>query len=120
MSIQKWGDLDGKNVMGTVNKIHDGDTIHVIAPVGEADGMYEIVCRLSGIDAPELKVNKTAKATLETIIKETDGKVFCNFGKKDKYGRILTTLRGDPTKPTINQRMLDMGQAKEYYGGKRK
>lgn len=115
----KWGDLDGRNIIGNVVKVHDGDTVHIEAAVGEAGGVYEIICRLAGIDAPELKLNKTAKAALETILLETDNKVFCNFGKKDKYGRILVILRGDPTKPSINQRMVDMGEAKEYHGGHR-
>jgi endonuclease YncB( thermonuclease family) len=52
--------------------------------VGEAGGLYEIVCRLDGIDAPELKVNKSAKAALEKLLEETDNKVLCHFGKKDK------------------------------------
>lgn len=119
MAIPKWGDLNGKNVEGTVISVHDGDTVHVVAPVGEAGGTYEIVCRLDGIDTPELKVNKTAKAALIAILAETENKVMCNFGKKEKYGRILVTMFGDRTKPSINQRMIDMGEAKEYHGGKK-
>ena len=115
----KWGDLDGKSMMGIVTDVHDGDTVHIVAPLGEAGGMYEVVCRLDGIDAPELKVNKTAKVALEKLLSETDMKVMCKFGKKEKYGRTLVVLYGDLTKPSINQRMVDMGEAKEYHGGKR-
>lgn len=119
MPIPKWGDLDGKTVNGSIVSVHDGDTVHVVAPVGEAGGIYEIVCRLDGINAPELKVNKTAKAALIVLLAETDNKVICKFGKKEKYGRILVTLYGDPNKESINQRMIDMGEAVEYHGGKK-
>jgi endonuclease YncB( thermonuclease family) len=116
---KEWGCLNGVNVMGQIVKIHDGDSVHVLAPVGEAGGSYIIKCRLNGIDTPELKSNKTAKIALENIVAETDGKVFCNFGKKEKYGRILLTLYGNPTKPSINQQMIQLGEAKEYHGGKK-
>lgn len=116
---KKWGCLEGINVIGRVAKVYDGDTLHVHAPVGEAGGIYDVKCRLAGIDAPELKVNKSAKETLIALVEETKGKVFCNFGPNDKYGRPLVKLYGDPTKPSLNQRMIDLKQAKEYHGGKR-
>jgi endonuclease YncB( thermonuclease family) len=111
---KEWGCLDGNSMFANVSKIHDGDTIKVIAPVGESGGVYLVTCRLAGINAPELKVNTSAKLALEKLIAETDGKVFCVFGKKEKYGRILTTLYGDPTKVSLNQRMIDLGEAVEY------
>lgn len=117
--MKEWGVLDGVNVPAQVMKIHDGDTIHVSAAVGEAGGIYLIKCRLAGIDTPELKVNSSAKTQLEKFIAETNGHVFCNFGKKDKYGRILCTLYGDPHMPSINQRMIDCGEAVAYFGGKK-
>lgn len=121
MKYKKWGCLDGVRVQGTVLHVHDGDTLHVLAPVGESGGEYDVTCRLACIDAPELKNNTTAKQALEGILKETDNVVFCVFGKRDKYGRILTTLYTDQTCSaiSINQRLVNLGEAKLYNGGKR-
>ncbi len=113
---KEWGSLDGMSMFGNVIKIHDGDTVKIAAPVGEAGGIYLITCRLSGINAPELSKNTSSKLALEKLINETNGKVYCIFGKKEKYGRILTTLYGDPTKLSINQRMIDIGEAISYEG----
>ena len=113
---KEWGCLNNISVFGNVIKIHDGDSLKIAAPVGEAGGCYLITCRLAGINAPELKFNMSAKSTLEKLIAETNGKVYCMFGKKDKYGRILTTLYGDPTKLSINQRMIDLREAVLYNG----
>ena len=113
---KEWGCLNGVSMFGNVIKIHDGDTVKIAAPVGEAGGIYLITCRLAGINAPELSVDTSSKLALEELIAETNGKVFCMFGKKEKYGRILTTLYGDPTKLSINQRMIDLGFAVPYNG----
>lgn len=112
-----WGDLTDVKIVGKIVKVHDGDTVHIVAPVGEAGGEYLIKARLYGIDTPELKVNKSAKAALQKIVDDIGGVVECHFGKKDKYGRILVTLfSGDEN---INQKMIDMGEAKAYFGGKK-
>lgn len=114
----KWGCLNGVNVMGQVASIYDGDTLHVLAPVGEAGGTYDVKCRLAGINAPELKTpeGQAAKDALVGIVAETAGKVFCNFGANEKYGRPLVTLYGAPTKPSINQQLIELGHAHSYDG----
>lgn len=120
--IKKWGCLNGVSTMAIVVSIHDGDTLHVHAPVGEAGGVYDVTCRLAGIDSPELKDQERghkAKHMLEELVAETGGNLFCKFGPKDKYGRITATLFGDMSKPSLNQRMIDTGHAVEYHGGKR-
>jgi len=119
MSVpKKWGCLNGVNVMGQVVSIYDGDTLHIHAPVGEAGGVYDVKCRLAGINSPEIKTpeGQAAKDALSSIINETNGKVFCNFGPNEKYGRPLVTLYGSPTKPSINQQMIDLGHAHFYDG----
>lgn len=116
----EWGCLDGKEVWGTVHKIVDGDSVHIIAPVGEAGGYYLVKCRLAGINTPELKENRSAKTALENIIHASNNLVYCKFGKKEKYGRILVNLYGavDSSK-SINQMMIDNGEAVAYFGGKK-
>ena len=105
-----------------MSHVHDGDTVRVVAPVGEAGGVYEVTCRLAGIDAPELRNNTSARNKLVAMLAETHNNVWCHFGKRDKYGRILVVLYSGEHGPdgvSINQRMLDCGEATEYHGGKR-
>lgn len=121
MAYKEFGDLQGVSVLGTVIKVLDGDSVHIVAPVGESGGSYLVKCRLDGIDTPPLANNKSARALLESIIAESGGMVLCIFGKREKFGRALVTLYNnwDTSKPSINQRMLDSGEAKEYHGGKK-
>jgi len=118
---KEWGDLEGVKVQCKVVKVHDGDTIHVLAPVGEAGGEYLVKCRLAGIDTPELKVDKTAKTVLQSQLGKTDGNVMCHFGKKEKYGRTLTTVYQFIGNETIclNNFMLTQGLAVSYSGGRK-
>lgn len=117
-SAKKWGCLNGISVIGQVASIYDGDTLHVLAPVGEAGGTYDVKCRLAGINTPELRTpgGQAAKDALKAIVDQTAGQVLCNFGMNEKYGRPLVTLYGEPAKPSINQQLIELGHAKEYDG----
>jgi endonuclease YncB( thermonuclease family) len=116
-NIRRWGSLDGVTIDGKVVSIYDGDSLHVHATI--EGQLYDITCRLMGIDAPELKVGKESLQALRALVNETNGAVVCQFGKNDKYGRVLVTLYGDPTKGSINSRLVESGFAKEYFGGKK-
>lgn len=120
--VKEWGDLEGVNVFGKVVKVYDGDTVHVVAPVGEAGGEYLIKCRLVGIDAPELKVGHSARDTLVQLLERTSNIVQCYFGKKEKYGRSLVTLwqvMPNGSISNVNQDMVAMQAALPYDGGKK-
>ena len=95
LAVPKWGDLEGKVVSGVVSRVYDGDTVHILAPVGEAGGVYDVTCRLEGIDAPELHRGggggETSRDTLTSILAETDNKV----------------LSGGPAAQTLKDRGFD-------------
>lgn len=124
--------LTGWRAPAKVVDVHDGDTVRLVVL---RDGrLQQYVCRLAGIDAPELhprralpdrdRVVAAARASrdrLRGLVLDT--LVDAAFGRPDKYGRQLVTLRtrgavGDvPAGTNVNDYMLRAGLAVAYDGG---
>jgi hypothetical protein len=57
---------------------------------------------------------------IDKILDENKNLVYIEFGKFDKYGRVLGTLYLDENKDTsVNQMLIDENHAVVYNGGKR-
>ncbi len=102
----------------TLLRAVDGDTGIFLIDLG-----YRItttqVCRLYGIDTPELRGEEreaglAAKAHLEQLIATRPLVVRSYRNPQDKYGRYLLTVYADGV--DINQRMIDDGHAVAYFG----
>lgn len=100
------GLVTAESLMGTVVAITDGDSLRVLV-----DG-DEVVVRLVDVDAPELgqPFGKRAKKSLSDLV----------FGKRvevqsvgrDRYGRVLATVRQKGT--DINLSQVERGMAWAY------
>jgi endonuclease YncB( thermonuclease family) len=110
--------LNGTNVIGKVVRVYDGDTIWVVIPIHNI--LSKIKIRLYGLDTPELKTSEGEKARdyLESIV--LNKLVKLSFLKDDKYGRPLANIY-TLTEPSgcINDKLIQMGFAKPYFGGKK-
>jgi endonuclease YncB( thermonuclease family) len=111
--------LEGLIGVSKVVRVHDGDTIWVVFPIH--DILYKIKIRLDGLDTPELKnpegKGQVAKNYLESIVLNKLIKIV--FMKYDKYGRPLAKLYTLDTQECINDKLIQMGYAKPYFGGKK-
>ena len=106
-----------------VSSVYDGDTVTLIVPFEHK--FFKTKCRLMGIDTPELRTRDpkekaagmAARDYLRSLIAEKHVWVEC--GGYDKYGRLLGTLylNASLEKPSVNERMLQEGHAKSYFGG---
>jgi endonuclease YncB( thermonuclease family) len=89
------------------------------------------VCRLEGIDAPELNTEegRAAKAALTLMVWE-QGPWFRVFtvkaNERDKYGRFLATIypankdgAAQDALVSLQQQMINTGHGRFYDGGKR-
>ena len=108
----------GKVIKCKVMSVYDGDTITVATPSGDAGGSILMPCRIAGIDTPEMRSKsanekelavkaRTRLIELLNFHEEDPDKDECvvaiTFGKLDKYGRPLVTIR-------IGQ--IDVGQSR--------
>jgi micrococcal nuclease len=107
-------------------RVVDGDTVDISVDLGFHISQ-QIRVRLNGINAPELSTpaGKAAKGFLEGLL-PVGTSLRCNTvkDKTEKYGRYLADLTvqgstGDLASKSVNQTMLDAGQAIPYSGGKR-
>jgi len=105
----------------TVLKAYDGDTCTLSIDVGFHISIEEQV-RLYGIDTPEMRSNSSiekdmARAARDELRKLVNKEVTIITHKQGKYGRYLVDIYyGDEH---INKKLIDMGLAREYYGGKK-
>lgn len=134
--------LKGYSTPARVCNCHDGDTVHLVF---EYKGLVlRFICRLFGIDTPEMygqTVDLAKKARNRLIqlgtdldIKMTDDRkssddglekeilnnkkiIRAHFYGKDKYGRELVVLYDG--EKNINELLLAEGHCKEYFGGKK-
>jgi endonuclease YncB( thermonuclease family) len=126
-------------VKARVCHIYDGDTIHLV--INYNDNLIKIICRLNGIDTPELSShdilaikarnrlvqlvtdwnidldNKIGSKTHECTNKiENNTKIIdCLLMGNDKYGRTLVKLFVESK--CINDILLDEKLCYEYFGG---
>lgn len=94
-------------VVGTVTKVHDGDSIH-ITPSGDK----RVIVRLAGIDAPELAqaFGLESRNKLRSLILRRKAEARCH--KTDRYKRqVCVVYRGNTD---INLQMISSGLAWHY------
>lgn len=113
-----------------VIRIIDGDTIEIRLDLGCHTYRRETV-RMFGINAPESHgpTAPAGKAAKEHLAKILTGAptilVHTIRDKSEKFGRLLADIflpikdTGVFDTITVNQRMIDAGHAKAYFGGKR-
>lgn len=104
----------GKELIGRVVKVVDGDTVHVLDARRQ---MFKV--RLEGIDAPEMHQDYglQSKRELDKLLRVIDYAVVVEYAKTDRYGRLLGTIYPYP-KPaqllSINSIMVSSGYAWAY------
>jgi endonuclease YncB( thermonuclease family) len=102
-----------------VVKIYDGDTIHAVFEFNNK--LYKWVCRLDGIDTPEIKSknSKEKEAAIKTrdYLREKilDKIVELKCKEFDKYGRLLVDVYHNNV--FINDLLITEKYAKKYNGG---
>lgn len=99
-----------------VLSLHDGDTITVQVDCGFRIS-YKTPVRFYGINAPELstEAGKKALGYLQSLLSVGDNIVIKTFkNPTDKYGRWLAEI--DYKGVSINQAMIDSGNAVAYFG----
>jgi endonuclease YncB( thermonuclease family) len=119
--------LKGTTVTAKVVHIYDGDTFHCIFPLFEK--VVKFVCRVEGIDTPELKPSKTVPNRDEVIAKakkardrlqslltngvsdENTKLITLTCGGFDKYGRLLVSCEN------VKETLISEGLAQAYDGG---
>ena len=114
----------------TVDRVVDGDTVDVVLDLGFDVRFFSRV-RLYGIDTPESRTRDKDEKARGLISKKflqdslADQDVVIKTKLKDsrgKYGRVLGTLHIEieDVECCINNKLIEMGHAVEYHGGKRK
>lgn len=101
-------------------RVIDGDTVELRVDVGFR--LYaDIVFRLAGIDAPELRApgpeGEAARDYLEAQLR-AGGRLTLSTAKADKYGRWLARVT-DQHGRDLNALMLAERHARPYDGGRR-
>ena len=128
--------LNGIEAHAKVVYIYDGDTCDVVFYHDEMNDFVRFKCRLSGFDAPELDepygeearnylaqlcMGKTseenvAEYTKEELQEKLDRNrktVYAMFGKEEKYGRALVTLKTSPKGECINDLVREFVEDRE-------
>ena len=104
-------------------KNYDGDTVTVDMDLGFGVWLRNQTLRLYGIDTPEMRGEekergKEVRDLVAAILQDAGSIVVETFkDKAGKYGRWLAVIWCDGE--NLNQRLIDEGHAKAYYGGKR-
>ena len=107
-----------------VTRVVDGDTVDVKIDLGFKLSKLDRV-RLSGIDTPESrtrnldekKLGLEAKEFLKAWCKEHKGDIIIHTESEGKYGRLLGGLFSSDSEQSVNDLMLEAGQAWPYDGG---
>ena len=105
-----------------VLNVVDGDTIDCKVDLGFCI-FAEMRFRLNGIDTAELHSTDPAKRELAKTAKQflidsiLNKQVLIQTFKQDKYGRYLCDVFLNDA--SINRRLVEMGLAEKYDGGKR-
>lgn len=117
-----------------VDRVVDGDTLSgrvktavtiQIPTIGdiEVDIWLPVVVRLAHIDTPEHNTD-AGKAAIEFVtdwLNAQNGVLYLQHSEqREKYGRLLGVVMGQAGGAlTLNQTLLDSGNAKPYEGGKK-
>ncbi|MBD9374503.1 thermonuclease family protein [Rhizobium sp. ARZ01] len=112
-------------VIADVIRVVDGDTILVSARPWPQQTV-EVLVRLRGIDAPELKAKcseirraaRTAKDRLDQLVGEGRSVLLTNVSGDKYFGRVVADVRlADGTNPA--QDLVAAGLATAYHGGRK-
>ena len=133
--------LKGLNVICKLVKVIDGDTGHFILLLPQHEQPVKYVCRLNGIDTPEMsKTPEIAKKArnrflqlttslnidlhnmsdnklINEIIHQNKKIIYAQCLGSDKYGRQLISLYDNELQNNINNIMVNEGYARVYDGG---
>ena len=112
-----------------VTRVVDGDTIDVTVDLG-FDIHHSARVRMMGIDTPESRTRNleekalglASKARLKELLKGQKIKIETSKEGKGKFGRILADVivcNKDGTEINCNQRLIEEGHARPYFGGKK-
>jgi len=113
-----------------LDRVVDGDTLDAIIDLGFDITVHKRI-RLVGINTPESRTRDleekkrglAAKEALLTLLTETNQHDYfvLESEKVGKYGRVLGTLHIEieDKECCINNKLIEMGHAVEYHGGKR-
>ena len=115
--------------MVKVTRVVDGDTIDVSVDLG-FDIWQNARVRMMGIDTPESRTRNleekalglASKARLKELLKGQKVRLECSKEGKGKFGRILAdvvTIDKEGNEININNRLIEEGHARPYYGGKK-
>ena len=115
--------------MVKVQRVVDGDTIDVSVDLG-FDIWHNARVRMMGIDTPESRTRNleekalglASKARLKELLKGKKIRLECSKEGKGKFGRILAdvvTIDKEGNEININNRLIEEGHARPYYGGKK-
>jgi len=111
--------LDNKTVEAKIISVYDGDTVKAIFPLNGV--MYKWNCRLSGIDAPEIRTSDRLQKKFGYEVRDhlrskiLNKVVTLKCQDLDKYGRLLTEIWFE--QQNINQWLIDSNYAFAYDGG---
>ena len=114
-----------------LDRVVDGDTIDAIIDLGFDITVHKRI-RLAGINTPESRTRDleekkrglaAKQALIDLLTKHNDEEYFIVESEKvGKYGRVLGKLHAliEDKECCLNERLIEMGHAVEYHGGKRK
>ena len=112
-----------------IQRVVDGDTVDISVNLG-FDIWHNARVRMMGIDTPESRTRNleekalglASKARLKELLKGKKVKIVCSKDGKGKFGRILAdvvTIDKEGNEININNRLIEEGHARPYYGGKK-
>jgi micrococcal nuclease len=109
-----------------VTRVVDGDTVDVVLDLGFSIEYRDRV-RLMAIDTPESrtrnkvekKLGLASKGRLKDLCQYYKGGLVLRTSKegKGKFGRILGSLFPTNGDQSLNERLIEEGYARPYYGG---
>ena len=114
-----------------LDRVVDGDTVDAIIDLGFDITVHKRI-RLAGINTPESRTRDleekkrglaAKQALIDLLTKDNDEDYFVVESEKvGKYGGVLGRLHVsiEDQECCLNERLIEMGHAVEYYGGKRK
>ena len=105
------------------SSVYDGDTIRLCWT--DNNNNVRSLCRINGIDTPEIRGSSSFEKELGLKAKERLDKVVTGKWVKiinpgvEKYGRILSDIQTDDISSIKDYMLADPSLAKPYFGGKK-
>jgi len=124
LPLQTRAETHGTTVVDSVVSVYDGDTFHANISSYPSIVGNDIGIRLYGIDTPEINTDDSALAALAQQARahlvdrlQAATTIILRDVRRGKYFRIVAEVWCDSI--NVGQEMIEMGLAKEYYGGTR-